>query len=586
MRWIAVRWPHSSTGRSADSNTVCRVRVCFITTTSFDRDPRALAEANATRAAGHEVVGVSTQGSSLDWVTSPGRVSWLGRLMARTTVQRVVSAAAGTRADLYVPVQPASIPMAAEAAAKRVGASYLNRPAWDSSDRESMVWRAPADPDLSLPALGKSPLFHVPHGAKAVPIVQGPVALVYRTSERTPGRYLEAAFRRTGVETTHLETLDWSLVPAGTAAVVIVESPLPAIAVHGANPGVPVVFWVHHGEHHLDVNVRLQRRYGASVVALAHSWHLSYRFHGLVERLPFGVAPEITDAEFRPHGDRSFDVAFVGSRSAGSRYHRREQLLTGAKARFGDDRVIVADDIAPEQMMAFYRDSRIVPDDGVGRHLPITMRFFEATGAGALLLTRETPGMRLLLDPADDYVVMEDDGLSQLGDLLAGATEPVALSGHAAVWDRHTYDTRVAELFAIIDRARTLDVPPPPPPEKKVGISAAVAAFADTQRVLDLEAGVEGELPDREVWAFSDAIERAEPATFHMAVIGGGSAEDRLRAVRAARLAVVAPSGLADEIEKLVRSVHGGHRRFRFPGATAFTFGTSGYRVSSAPDPD
>jgi hypothetical protein len=545
-----------------------------------------MAEAHATRAVGHDVVGVSTRESNLDWVRSPGRGSVLGRLTARTASQRLASAAAATGADLYVPVQPTAIAAAAAAARKRRDSSYLTRPTWDLSDSDSTAWRAPAEPALSLPALGESPRCHVPDSTSPVSTVRDPVTFVYRSSDRTPGRYLEAAARRAGVETTHLESLDWTLVPAGTVAVVVVESPLPALSVNGVNPGVPVVLWVHHGEHHVDGNVRLQRRYGAGVVALAHSWHLSYRFNGLVDRLPFGVAPEITEATFRPHSDRDFDVAFVGNRSTGDRYRRREQLLDEAQSRFGSDRVVVASDITPEQMMAFYRDARIVPDDGVGRHLPITMRFFEATGAGALLLTRETPGMSLLLDPGSDYVVMEDDGLDQMADLLTGSTQSVALSGHTAVWDRHTYDTRLSELFGIIERARSLDLDAPPPPEKHVGASAAVAAFADAQRVLDLEAGVAGQLADREVWSFPYAAERAEPGTFHVAAIGGGSPEDRMRAVRAARLAVVAPSGLDDEIEKLVTSVHGGHRSFRFPGATAFTFGTSGYRVSSAPDPD
>lgn len=561
------------------------MRVCFITTTSFDRDPRALAEANATRAVGHDVVGVSARGSGLDWVVSPGRRSLLGRLTARSGHQRLGSAAAATGAGLFVPVQPASIAIAAEAAGSRAGA-YLNRPTWDPSDRNSILWRAPAEPGLSVPASGETPRSHVPGPPQAASTFRGPVTLVYRTSARTPGRYLEAAFRRAGVDTTHLETLDWRVIPAESAAVVVVESPLPALAVHGSNPGVPVILWVHHGEHHVDGNVRLQRRYGASVVALAHSWHLAYRFHGLVERLPFAVAREITDPTFRAHSDRDFDVAFVGSSSSDARYNRRDRLLDEARSRFGSDRVVIAHDIAPEQMMAFYRNARIVPDDGVGRHLPITMRFFEATGAGSLLLTRETPGMSLLLEPGAHYVVMDEDGLEQLEDLLATSTEQVALAGHASVWEGHTYDTRVTELFGIIDRARDLGLSPPPPSEKPSGLSGAVAAFSDAQRVLDLEAGLGATLADREVWPFADAAERAEPGTFHMAAIGGGSPEDRRRAVQAARLAVVAPSGLEKEIEGLVATLHGGHRTFRFPGATAFTFGASGYRISSAPDPD
>ena len=576
-------WLRSCTGLSAESNTVCLVRVCFITTTSFDRDPRALAEVNATRAVGHEVVGVSARPSALDWAHPLSSPSLLQRLDRQTTEERLASAAASTGADLFVPVQPAAISAASKASARRQSSSYLNKPTWDHGGRDDLSWRAPHEPGLSLPALGLPPASHIPGGQDVHTGGRGPIAIVYRRSDRTPGRYLEAAFRRTAVETIHLESLDWSLITKDVAGVVIVESPLPALAVSGSNPGVPVVFWVHHGEHHVDANVRLQRRYGANVIALAHSWHLGYRFGGLVERLPFGVAPEITDSSFRPHSSRTFDVAFVGSRSGGARYARREKLLDEARARFGE-RVRALSDVSPEQMMHLYCDSRIVPDDGVGRHLPITMRFFEAAGAGALLLTRETPGMSLLLEPGTDYVPMDDDGLDQLVDLVEGETEQVGLSGHASIWARHTYDDRVQELFQMMERARSLDLPAPRREFGVGGVAAAVAAFADAQRVLDLEAGVGAQLRDREVWAYSEAEQKAQPGAFQISVVAGGSVEERRRAVGAARLAVVAPSALANEIGSLVTSVHGEHLTFESEDVIAFTYGSSGYRVSSAPD--
>jgi len=561
------------------------VRVCFITTTSFASDPRALAEVNSTRKAGHEVVGVAPDARGIPWVRSaPSRPGLLG-LGGRNSREALEAAARECAAHLYVPVQKASIPIARHAA-RSTQSGYMNRPSWEPDDRDSVLWTAPEHPDAVQPASGELPQAHVPGYRTPTLAPDRPVVVVHRTTGRGPGRYLEAAIARSGADTVHMDHLDWDQVPSGTAAVVIVESPLPSPAIHGKNPGIPVVFWAHHGEHHVETNIRLQRRLGANVVALAHSWHLAYRFSGLVERLPFAVAPELAPRDFRPHADRRYDVAFVGSRPAGPRYQRREAALENASRALGRDRVAVRDGLSPEEMLSLYRSARIVPDDGAGRHLPITMRFFEATGAGALLVTREAPGSALILDAHSEFVPMDDDAGEQLVGLAGSDTEMLARAGHGAVWERHTYDQRVSDLMAMIDRARSGSFNPPLPEDPRSGLADAVAAFPDAQRVLDLGSGVGSDLEDREVWDYDTADERAEPDTFNVSVIAGGASAQRARAVAAARLAVVTPTALAAEIEPLVTQAKDAFRRFERDGSVVFTFGSSGYRVSSEPDPE
>ena len=73
--------------------------------------------------------------------------------------------------------------------------------------------------------------------------------IAYRKSDRNPGRYVETALERAGLEVRQVESIDWETIDPSALAVIVVESPLPALAVHGQNPGVPVIFWVHHGEH-------------------------------------------------------------------------------------------------------------------------------------------------------------------------------------------------------------------------------------------------------------------------------------------------------------------------------------------------
>jgi hypothetical protein len=560
------------------------VRICFIATRSIRHDPRTVAQANSTRSVGHEVLGVSADEDDLSWVVTSAVPSLADRVGRRGTSQRLVRAAEKLHADIYVPRGPAAVDIAREAA--QGSGVFLTEPAWDQGANESdLLWRAPTEPSLSLPAGGEVPTLHVPSYRPVPARTSGPVHIVYRKTERNPGRYLEAALRRRGLETTHGEEIEWGSVPRGTLGVVVVESPLPSLPVQGSNPGIPVVFWVHHGEHHLDANIRLQRHYGAHAVALAHSWHLAYRFTGLVDRLPFGVAPELGGHDFIPHDRRRFDVAFVGSSAGTRRYRRRAEALSIISSSLGQERVAVADNMIPEEMSALYRNSRIVPDDSAGRHLPITMRVFEAAGAGALLVTRAAPGMGLLFEGDEEFIPMTGDGVGQVIELVAGDTESIGRAGHMRTWTHHTYDRRVDDLVSMFSRIRDLGLEALAPMEPPAGLPGAVTAFPDAQRVLDLDAGLDPHLADREVWEYTAASSRAEPNTFHVSVIAGGSPGERRRAVAAARTAVVTEAGLATEIEKLVTDEHGQHSSFHRGEVVMFTFGGFGYRVSNAPDP-
>lgn len=558
------------------------MRICLVSTGSIGNDPRATAEAESLRSSGHEVIGATAaRHDEPSWV----RTTPAGRRFRRPDSHRdLVELASGLRADLYQSLHPTALPAANEAAA-RAGGYLVRLPGWPAEEERDLIAHAPGDPALSVPATGLLPEHHVPGaGSPNRPTHRGKVVIGYRATGRNPGRYLESALRRAGLDVIAVEAIDWSEIDPDTRFVIVVESPLPALPVAGTNPGIPTVFWVHHGEHHLHANLRLQRRYGAHVVGLAHSWHLSHRFLGLVDRLPFGVASELFPAGFRPHSARSFDLAFVGARS-GAQHTRRQGVIDRIAEGVDPERVSVLHDVGPEVMAEAYADARLVVDDGAGRHLPITMRVFEAMGGGALLLSQAAPGIEMLFDPTADFVPMGEWPVEQARDLLAGDTEPVARNGHSAAWRRHRYDDRVDEIVDIVERARQVDLDVPHPPPRASGLAGLVDRFADAQRVLDLEAGVGPALLDREVWPFERASDRAEPRTFHIAVVDGGAPPERERAVAAARLAVITPSIGADDIESLVRASHQDAVRIDDPAGTIFVFGRSGYRVSPQPDP-
>lgn len=564
-----------------------RVRICLISTGSIARDPRALAEASSLMQVGHEVFGVSSATNEPPWVTAvlPPRLG--DRLRRRGTVEQLGRTAATLDCDLYQPLSPAGVHSASVAAQGRQSASVLGKPTWPRPIRQDLIALAPANPTRSTPATGVEPSLHRP--SYTLPHVKarvGSVVLAYRRTDRNPGRYIQSAFERTGLDVVQVDEIDWTTIDPSTLAVVIVESPLPALLIKGTNTGVPVAFWVHHGEHHVDANVRLQRRYGAQLVLQAHSWHLAHRFEGVVDRLPFGVPPELFDRGFKPHADRTWDIGFVGARSApGGRYERRQKLLDDLADRLGKEHVHFRSDVSPQAIERVYSNSRVVIDDGLGRHLPITMRAFEATAAGALLVSNQAPGTELLFEPTREFVQMGSDAATQIEAVLKQGTEEVGRRGHGRAWRDHTYDVRVAELLGAIERARDLHADVGPPAARPSGLAGIVDRFVDAQRVLDLSDSME-DLPGREIWPFDLAAERAEAGTFHLAVISGGSNEDRIRAVAAARMGAVVPPGDPDGIEALVRKAHGFAERYDFESGTVFTFGTTGYRVSNEPDPD
>jgi hypothetical protein len=340
------------------------------------------------------------------------------------------------------------------------------------------------------------------------------VVMGYRSTDTTPARYLRAAMERAGIEVEQVESLDWSDVPEDTAFVLIVESPYPGLDVIGENPGVPVLLWAHHGEHHTAAQLRLVRRYGVDAVLLAHSWHLAHRFPVPVHRFPFAVAPELVDASI-PWDERSHDVAFVGSiPSDDVIYPLRRQLLEDVAQRLGQERVEYVDGVTPENLARIYGDAKVVLNEGGTRHHPITMRVFEAIGNGATLVTTPTPGLECLLRPGVDFIETDPstaaDDVERLVRTGDGAT--VAERSRTTALESHWYDHRVDELVDIAGSVERGSMPALPP---VVGSSIALAIdrFVDIGTVAAYAVpDLADELPLRTVWEDPNPGDRAYDA--------------------------------------------------------------------------
>lgn len=435
------------------------------------------------------------------------------------------------------------------------------RPDWAVPTRDHMAV-VPERPELATPA-GWDPAEPAPWDAHTgVPVpgrhARRKVVLAFRSTPSSPGHYLRNALERAGATVIVTDAVDLS-EHSEVDAVVVVESPTPPLTVvgHGA---VPVLFWVHHGEHHLDGNLRLARRYGAGLVLMAHSWHLALRFATRVERFPFAVAPELSAD--RATGDRSVDLALVGA-TEGSAYSTRRALVEQARAAL--DRVEVTSGITPRQMAELYRRSKAVLNEGGTRHRPITMRVFEAIGSGALLVSESTPGMDLLFPGL--YEAFGDGGLDgdRLAEVLAGPGAAVrAAAAHQLAMKAHTYDHRVDLLFRFVDGLERSALPRPPDP------TDPVLAFLDhhpyVQRILDATGTIDA--PDHEVTAVAGLKSEPKAAGFDMVMLDRSSPPSL---ALAARRFVVGRGLRIDELPITPAEVH------RLGGLTIVDTGAPAY---------
>lgn len=156
---------------------------------------------------------------------------------------------------------------------------------------------------------------------------------------------------------------------------------------------------------------------------------------------------------------RSIDIAYVGSENTGM-HPQRSALLNALRATFASTRFGRA---TPVEMGSIYSNSKLVFNRSVNND--VNMRFFEAMGAGAVLLTD-----RIVENGVEDLFV---DGLHYLTyrseeDLVRLARElladPARLRdiGDAArdcVLARHTYQHRADEMVLALQAATKRSCP-------------------------------------------------------------------------------------------------------------------------------
>jgi hypothetical protein len=583
------------------------MRICLVATGDAPSNPRLMTLSDTLSRAGHNVSivcgGRSRPTDPEGIVRVPSRVpegrGRLGRVLRRlqpktirrrSFTRRLISTTADLDPDLIYATTAGVIPIAREAA-RRSGAVIVRDPRFPDAGDRDIIHLAPTQVRFSSSPAGPGLPFQTPRdertpwypeadrhsGTKAV--------MAYQATETTPARYLRAALERAGIEVRHVgDRLNWEAIDRDVGFVVFVESPYPGIEVVGDNPGIPVLLWAHHGEHHTGTHLRLIRRYGVHAVLLAHSWHLAHRYPVPVHRFPFAVAPEVFNGA-EPWDERSLDTAFVGSLGSESgTYDARRRLLDSLSEALPDDRVCFTDSASPAEMARIYARSKTVVDDGGTRHFPITMRVFETIGSGALLLTTDAPGLSCLFSRDREYLVLDvGHPGEQVRRITGGGSSGArtASAAHEYATGRHLYDHRVDELVEIAAATVPSVSPDWERPDDLSPLARAIDDHLEIETVAAYGAtGLRNELPLQSVWLDPDPGTRSYDAV----VIGANCVGEVGPAVDdAVRYAIVDDdSGHCEAVERQLRAKIGPMFVKRGGGVTVFDLGTPGYRVIPA----
>ncbi len=181
------------------------------------------------------------------------------------------------------------------------------------------------------------------------------------------------------------------------------------------------------------------------------------------EHIPLAIQSSRVPTALRKLEDRSIEVSFVGSIG---RHHKgsnnllrliaREipgfRIYTSSSKRKLKRLGLLANYAGPAwgaRMMEIYSDSKIVVNRHIGmaKGHAVNFRMFEATAAGAVLLTDEAPNLPELFSPGQEVETYADANAAvmKIKYLLGNpeAAQKIAQAGREAVITRHLMEYRL-----------------------------------------------------------------------------------------------------------------------------------------------
>lgn len=177
-----------------------------------------------------------------------------------------------------------------------------------------------------------------------------------------------------------------------------------------------------------------------------------------VHWMPLAFAPELHPGLEQ---ERCYDVAYVGSNSA-ALHPVRHAMLAAIREEFSD---VFMDMASPQDMGRIYAQAKLVFNRSVNND--VNMRYFEAMGAGAVLLTdpARDNGVDELFSVGEHYLEYYDEQtlLSLIRSLFQNS-ERCRRIGEAArvhVLENHTYRHRAQYLLGVVRHSSKLAPPRP-----------------------------------------------------------------------------------------------------------------------------
>lgn len=177
-----------------------------------------------------------------------------------------------------------------------------------------------------------------------------------------------------------------------------------------------------------------------------------------VHWLPFAVDPRLYERAPRP---RDIDIAYIGSDDRGL-HPERARLLDLIRSRYGNTYLGRAD---PSRIGEIYGRAKVVFNRSVRND--VNMRYFEAMGAGAVLVTdsaREN-GVEELFTRGEHFLEYRDDAslIAAIDSMLAdeGKREEIGARAQRHALSEHTYRHRAEKIVDVL-AAATHSVKPGP----------------------------------------------------------------------------------------------------------------------------
>ncbi len=229
--------------------------------------------------------------------------------------------------------------------------------------------------------------------------------------------------------------------------------------------------------------------------------------HKQIHWLPLAAAPDV----HRDHGlPRIYDVGFVGNLSRAHRGTARARRLALLAERYRTNDFTRQH--TPEEVGRVYSQSRVVVNTSIAGD--VTMRIFEGTAAGALVLTDAARGLDELFEVGQEVVVYQDDSdlLRLIDHYLAQEEEraAIAAAGQRRTLAEHTYAHRAQAILDVVtgpDFQRLAPMRTASPEERRAARRTIYTHLHMLDALLD-QARDAGYSPLRRLWCVAPCLAR------------------------------------------------------------------------------